>query len=1447
MINKIIAFSIKNKALIGLMTIGLIIGGIWSMTKVPLDAVPDITNNQVQVITTAPNLGTEDIEQFVTYQVELSVANLPGVIEIRSVSRFGLSVVTIVFEDNMGTYLPRQLVSEALSEIKEKIPEGFAEPFMAPISTGLGEIYQYTLEVQPGYDTVYNDMELRTMQEWIVKRQMAMVPGVVEVNSFGGRGKQYEISINPDKLRSMNLTMSDVFEALEENNQNTGGAYIEKNFQANFIRGEGLMRSLDDIRNTPVANVNGQPVFIRDVAEVKYGSFVRYGAFTKDGKGEAVGGIVMMLKGENSNDVIKDVKERMALIQKSLPDGVEIKPFLDRSKLIKSTTSTVAENLSLGALIVIFVLVIFLGNLRGGLLVASTIPLALLFAFIMMKVFGVWANLMSLGAIDFGILVDGAVIIVESMIFYLHRNEFIGKKLGLPRRNEIAYNSASKMMNSAFFGQLIILIVFIPVLALQGVEGKMFIPMAMTFGFAVLGVMVLCLTYIPMMAALFLRPPKTDKKTWGERFIEKLENLYEPVIAWALRKGKLVLGIALVLLISGGFLFSRMGAEFIPQLDEGDFAFQAFLKPGTSLSEVEKASTRIEQIVLENFPDEIASIQSRIGVADLPTDPMPIDIADIFVILTPEDEWTKVESKQELIDKVKEKVSVLPGINYEFTQPIEMRFNELLTGIREDVAIKLYGDDLDMLADKAEEISGLIAGIEGIEGIKAEATRGLPQITVKYNRTKLGQYGLKIKDLNTVVETAFSGGVAGVIYEGERMFDLVVRLDEAHRQSIDDLRNLFVNTPNGNQVPLKEVADVSYQPGPMQISRDNTNRRTYVGINVEGRDIKSLVEEIQQTLDENLELPSGYYIRYGGAFENLERASKRLTLVVPLALALIFMLVFFAIKSFKQTLMIYVAIPLAAVGGIFSLYLRDMPFSISAGVGFIVLFGVAVLNGLVLISGFNELKEEGKLSLGDIIKKGSIRRVRPIFLTASTDILGFLPMAISTSAGAEVQRPLATVVIGGMLTSTLLTLVVLPVLYKMVESGKTKLKAPKLNTTVITVLLIIGGLGVSGSLKAQENSVTLEQAIERAKENYPSLKAASLDVEKQKALKATAYDLGNTSIYTGKEETGNGAVGIQNQIGVTQSEIDLFGIPAKTKLNKSRTDLAVSKLELTENELVRNVSLAWYRSLVAKKQTELYNQLDSIYTNFLKAAELRFKTQQTSKVEYLSASAKYKELMVNMKQAESEYLASLQILNQYLMYPGGVKITDAGQAWDKTIHAAFSVDSLNNVPLLNYYRKQLDVSDAEWKAEKANFLPKLDLGYSRQSVDGTSGFYGWEAGISVPLLFFSQSGKTKAARINYQITGQEYKQRELELNASYKELLSRYKVMSEVLEYYKSEALPLAAEQIEAANLGYRLGSLSYIEFIQNTESAIKTRQEYLSRLSDFFEIKEQLEYITGQ
>ena len=1289
-------------------------------------------------------------------------------------------------------------------------------------------------------------MELRTMQEWIVKRQMAMLPGVVEVNSFGGRGKQYEVAVNPDRLRSMGLTITDIFDALEENNQNTGGAYIEKNYQANFIRGEGLMRSLNDIKNTPVANIEGQPVFIRDVAKVKFGSFVRYGAFTKNGKGEAVGGIVMMLKGENSNDVIKLVKERMTLIEKSLPEGVKIKSFLDRSKLIKSTTSTVAENLSLGALIVIFVLVIFLGNLRGGLIVASTIPLALLFAFIMMKLFGVWANLMSLGAIDFGILVDGAVIIVESMIFHLHRKNLIGTKLDIQKRNELAYTSSSKMMNSAFFGQVIILIVFIPVLALQGVEGKMYIPMAMTFGFAVLGVVVLCLTYIPMMVASFLQPPKKAKKTWGDKVINKLEKSYEPIITWALKRGRIIIAFAIILLISGGFLFSRMGAEFIPQLDEGDFAFQAFLKPGTSLTEVTKTSTRLEQIVLENFPDEVESIQSRIGVANLPMDPMPLDIADIFVILKPQKEWTKAKSKEELVAKVREKVSVLPGINFEFTQPVEMRFNELLTGIREDIAIKLYGDDLDILANKAEEIAGLIAGIDGIAGVKAEATRGLPQITVLYNRNKMGRYGLKIKELNTIIETAFSGGVAGVIYEGEKMFDLVVRLDEQHRTSIDDIRNLYVYLPDGNQIPIKEVADISYQPGPMQISRDNTNRRTYVGINVEGRDVKSLVEEIQVTLDEKLELPIGYYIRYGGAFENLERASKRLSLVVPLALALIFMLVFFAVKSFKQTLMIYVAIPFAAVGGVFSLYLRDMPFSISAGVGFIVLFGVAVLNDLVLISGFNEMKAEGKLHINDIIKKGSIRRIRPILLTASTDILGFLPMAVSASAGAEVQRPLATVVIGGMLTSTLLTLVVLPVLYRWVEMGKKRIKTPKLSTAVLSVLLIIGGIAISGNSYAQKNLITLQQAIDSAKQNFPSIKAAQLEIEKQKALKGTAYDFGVTSVYTGKEEVGNGFEGIHNKIGFMQEDIDVFGIHAKNKLTNARTDQAISGHRLTEYSLIREVSVSWQRAAYAKQIWQLYQQLDSIYANFQKAAEIRLKTQATSKIEYLSASTQYKELEVNIKMAESNYLAALQILNQYLLstVEFGIDINGSEQNLFPTLPVN---DSFPGSPVLNYYSSQTIVAESSWKAQRANFWPKIDVGYVVQAVNGVSGFSSWQAGVKIPLLFFPQSGRAKASKFEFEIAGQRYQQKKLEINAEFNQLFSRYLILEEVIDFYQKEALPLADEQIQASNIAYKLGSIDYVQFIQNMDVAIKIKQKFLSQQTTYFELSAQLKYLTGK
>ncbi len=1444
MINYIINFSIKNKAVVGLFTIALIIGGFYAMNKVPVDALPDITNNQVLVITTASNLGTEDIEQFVTYQVELAVSNLPDVTEIRSVSRFGLSVVTIVFKESAGTYLPRQLVNEALAEAKEKIPEGFGEPFMAPVSTGLGEIYQYTLEVAPGYEDKYDDMALRTIQDWIIKRQMTMLPGVVEVNSFGGRGKQYEVAVNPDKLKSMGLTINDVYKSLKDNNQNVGGAYIEKNYQANFIRGEGLMRSLDDIKNTLVKNNDGQPIFIRDVAKVQYGNFLRYGAFTKNGKGEAVGGIVMMLKGENSNEVINNVKKRMAQIQKSLPEGVTIKPFLDRSKLIKSTTTTVAENLLLGTIIVILVLVVFLGNIRGGLIVASVIPLALLFAFIMMKVYGVWANLMSMGALDFGILVDGAVIIVEAMIFYLYTHKYIGQKLTAGERDEIAFKSASKMMNSAFFGQLIILIVFIPVLALQGVEGKMFIPMAMTFGFAVTGVMLLSLTYVPMMAALLLQPPKTDKKSWGERVIEKFENLYLPVLDRALRHKKAVLVSVLMLLLSVGYLFTQMGAEFIPKLDEGDFAFQEFYKPGTALSEVTENTTKIEKAVLEHFPDEVESIQSRIGVADIPMDPMPMDIADVFVILKPKEQWKKAKTKQELMKKVETVIKDFPGVNFEITQPIEMRFNELLTGVREDIAIKIYGDDLKVLSDKAQEIAGLVSGIEGVGGIKAEATRGLPQITVRYNRLKLGQYNLKIKDLNKIIATAFSGGIAGKIYEGERMFDLVVRLDKAHRRSIEDLQNLYIDLPNGQQIPLKTVAQISYQPGPMQIGRENTNRRTYVGINVDGRDVKTLVYDIQKLLDEKLELPAGYYIRYGGAFENLQRATQRLSIVVPLALALIFILVFFAVKSFKQTLMIYLAVPFAAVGGILALYFRDMPFSISAGVGFIVLFGVAVLNGLVLISSFNELKQQGKEKIDELIKQGAVRRLRPIFLTASTDILGFLPMAVSASAGAEVQRPLATVVIGGMITSTLLTLIVLPVLYKLVEkvfSGRKKSGFAKPVAGIFILFFVL----MSGKIKAQQPVVLdYQKTIDMAIENYPAIKAMQLKIKQQKALKNTIFDIGETEVFTGQEEVGAQSIGVQNTIGITQSGVALLQTGAKKTLWQAGMDKVKIEAELTKATLKKDVGLAWHRTYFAQQKRDLYREMDTLYQNFVKTAKLKFETGETSKVAYLSALSNYRNYTIDKQQAESEFLENLHYLNQFL---------DLKNIDNVRLKAPENQPESDNIVakdiktglLLKTYKTDTELAKARWQMTKKECLPKFNFGYKQQRIDGVSGFSAWEAGISLPLNIFSVNAKIKSAKMAYQTAQAEMAQKTAYTEALYRQMLVKKATMKRILTYYENEALPLADEQIKMVYTAYKLGDIDYMQFIQNIQSALKIKIDYLHKAVDYQQIIINLNYLT--
>ncbi|WP_202182927.1 efflux RND transporter permease subunit [Chitinophaga solisilvae] len=1040
MLDKIIRFSIRNKLIVGILTLALIAWGVFSLTRLPVDAVPDITNNQVQVITLSPSLAAQEVERLITFPVEQTMAVIPELKEIRSISRFGLSVVTIVFHDDVDIYWARQQVNEKLGEAKSNIPPGIGMPEMSPISSGLGEIYQYVVHPAKGYEEKYNTRELRTIQDWYVRRQLLGTPGIAEVNSFGGLLKQYEVALNPDKLRSYNLSIADVFNALEKNNENTGGAYIDKKPNAWFIRSEGLIGNLADIEKIVVKNIpSGVPVLIRDIATVQIGNANRYGALTRNADGEAVGGIVMMLKGKNSNEVVKAVKSRIDQIRKTLPEGVVIEPFLDRSEFVGRAVGTVEKNLIEGALIVIFVLVLFLGNMRAGLIVASVIPLAMLFAIAMMQLFGVSGNLMSLGAIDFGLIVDGAVIIVEATLHHLTgRNKGSGiLRLTQQEMDDEVYDAAIKIRSSAAFGEIIILIVYLPILALVGIEGKMFRPMAQTVSFAILGAFILSLTYVPMMSALFLNKKITNKVTVADRIMNFFHRIYDPVIRASLRAKALVTGIAVALFAIALFLFTRMGGEFIPTLEEGDFAVETRLLTGSSLSETIDKVSLASKILMKQFP-EVREVIGKIGAAEIPTDPMPMEACDLTILLKPRKEWTSARNREELANKMQEALEAIPGVTFGFSQPIQLRFNELISGVRQDVGIKIFGEDLNTLASLAQKIGAIVSRTNGARDLYVEQIGGLQQIVVSIDRDRVAQYGLDIATVNQAINTAFAGQSAGLVYEGEKRFDLVVRLDQQSRQDIRDVQQLYITTPSGNQVPLQQLAKVEMATGPNQVQREDAKRRIIVGFNVRGRDIASVVKDIEASIEKEVKLPTGYFIRYGGQFENLKEANARLSIAVPVALLLIFALLYFTFSSVKQSLLIFTAIPMAAIGGVFALLLRGMPFSISAGVGFIALFGVAVLNGIVLIGEFNRLKKDGLTNLNEIILQGTATRLRPVLMTAMVASLGFLPMALATSAGAEVQRPLATVVIGGLVTSTLLTLLVLPCLYIYFENGLKK-------------------------------------------------------------------------------------------------------------------------------------------------------------------------------------------------------------------------------------------------------------------------------------------------------------------------------------------------------------------------------------------------------------------------
>lgn len=1447
MLNKIIEFSIKNKLIIGLFVLALIGYGIYEVRKLPIDAVPDITNNQVQVITVAPALGAPDVERLITFPIEQVNNNIPGLIELRSFSRFGLSVVTIVFEDDIDIYWARQQVSERLQQAQEQIPKGVGTPVLAPVTTGLGEIYQYTVRPKKGYEDQYNVMELRTIQDWIVRRQLLDVKGVAEVSSFGGYLKQYEVAVIPEKLMAYNITIGDVFTALETNNQNTGGSYIEKGPTILFIRSEGLVGGMEDIQNIVVKNLpNGMPLLIRDVGEVRLGSAPRYGAMTYNGEQEVSGAVVMMLKGENSNEVIKSIKERITQIEKTLPEGVMIDAFLDRTKMVNNSISTVTTNLLEGALIVVFVLVLFLGNFRAGLLVASVIPLSMLFAIILMNTFGVSGNLMSLGALDFGLIVDGAVIIVEAVLHKLSHSKVFKNvnKLTPSEMNEEVKTSASGMMNAAVFGQIIILIVYLPIFTLRGIEGKMFMPMAQTVVFALLGAFLLSLTYIPMMSSLVLSKKISHKPTFSDRMMNHLERFYQKYLTKILRRQKMVLATVLGLFAVAVFIFTRLGGEFIPALPEGDFAVDTRVLPGSNLNTSVEAVSKASKIILEKFP-EVEKVVGKTGSSEVPTDPMAVDASDMMIILKPRKEWTSAKTYTELEAKMSAALEALPGVSFGFQYPVNMRFNELMSGARQDVVVKIFGEDLDTLATYATQLGRLSNSVEGSEAVYVESVTGMPQIVIEYNRSAIAQYGLNISDINRVVNAAFAGESSGMVYEGERRFDLVVRLAGEKRKNLEDVRQLLITTPQGAQIPLNTVANVDIVEGPNQIQRDNSQRRIIVGFNVRGRDIQSTVSELQKKVEEQIKLPPGYYITYGGTFENLEAAKDRLYVAVPLALALIFLLLYFAFGSVKQGLLIYSTIPLSAIGGIFALAIRDISFSVSAGIGFIALFGVAVLNGIVLMAEFNRLTKRGYTNLKRIVIMGTKTRLRPVLMTASVASLGFLPMALSTGEGAEVQRPLATVVIGGLLIATFLTLFVLPILYMLTH------RKIAVNKKLVAMLVVLFAFSFQ-EMNAQ-TPITLQQAIDTALANNLSVKTERLRNEYHQKLIKSGTAIPVTDVF-GEYGQINGIYN-DTRFGISQT----INFPTVYKRQKELlTEEWKSSLlntDVQEAQLKKQVSQVFYTLVYLHHKRELLQKTDTLFAEFLNKATLRFKAGESNVLEKTTAENQRGQMALQLLQLEKDWeIVQLQFQLLLNTEKDFVPMEDA----DLGIPFLENDSSLlTSHPEIQFLKQQQQIANAVTKSEQSKLLPDLSFGYNLMGMRGmgpddklynsTPQFHSIQIGLGIPVFTGSQKAKINAAKINENIAANEYEWKLKNFENAYHSAFMEYQKFEEMVRYFESTALKNAATITETAEKQFLNGDINYLEWVLLINQAIGIQSDYIEAVKNLNNALAELNFYNNQ
>lgn len=1427
MFDAILRFSVKKKLFVGLTTLFLLIGGIYSMLTLPIDAVPDITNNQVQIVTVSPTLAPQEVEQLITMPVEIAMSNIMNVTEIRSVSRFGLSVVTVVFEESVPTLDARQLVNEQIQSVAGEIPSELGMPEMMPITTGLGEIYQYVLKVEPDYEDKYDAMELRTIQDWIVKRQLSGIPGIVEINSFGGYLKQYEVAVDPDVLFSLNITIGEVFEALNKNNQNTGGSYIEKVNRAYYIRSEGMISCIKDVEQVVVANRNGIPIRISDIGTVRFGAPKRFGAMTMDGKGECVGGIAMMLKGANANVVTGELEKRVEKIQKILPEGVTIEPYLNRSELVNRNISTVIYNLIEGAIIVFLVLIVFLGNVRAGLIVASVIPLAMLFAFILMRIFNVSANLMSLGAIDFGIVVDGSIVILEGILAHIYSKKFKGRTLSAKEMDAEVEKGASSVVRSATFAVFIILIVFFPILTLTGIEGKYFTPMAKTLVFCIIGALFLSLTYVPMMASLFLKHHIVTKPTFADKFFEALNKLYARALSFCLRFKWQTVATAFVALVISLFLFTRLGAEFIPTLDEGDFAMQMTLPAGSSLSESIEVSNEAEKLLMDKLP-EIKHVVAKIGTAEVPTDPMAVEDADVMIVMKPFKEWTSAASRAEMVEKMKEALEPLANrAEFNFSQPIQLRFNELMTGAKADIAVKLYGEDTHELYQKAKEAAAFVEKVPGASDVIVEQTMGLPQLVVKYNRGKIARYGINIEELNTIIRTAYAGEASGVVFENERRFDLVVRLDQDKVADLN-LDKLFVRSNEGIQIPVSEVATIDLVNGPLQINRDATKRRIVIGVNVRGADIQQVVQDIQKTLDKNIQLKPGYYFEYGGQFENLQNAINTLLVVVPVALMLILLLLFFAFKNVTYTLVVFSTVPLSLIGGILALWLRGLPFSISAGVGFIALFGVAVLNGILMINHFNDIRKETMYALSTrrVIARGTAHLLRPVFLTGLVASLGFVPMAIATSAGAEVQRPLATVVIGGLIVSTVLTLLIIPVFYQIVSY--TVVWKRRFSAKKFLFFFLLLAVMLPFTAKAQEK-VTMEQAIELAKQNHPRLKIASAAIRQVKAGRGEVLELSPTEMNYSWGQL-NGELRKDKQWEVTQGLGSLLTPFYKNALVNRQVETGTFYRQIVEKEVVAEVKRAWAYYLYACNLRALYNDQNKLAGQLQRMGELRYQQGEITLLEKNMTTSMAVDMKNRLFQAQEEEKLALSRLNWVCYADRPLVPVDTALVQFPVDYQASSFSEVH----LNYFQSQANEAKAQLNVERSRFFPELSFGYVRQDILPLKGLNSWMVGVSFPVYFLPRHSKIKQAKVAAVIARTEAEANTQNLYNKVSEAVASLRRQSESLRYYTTSALKEADELVKVANLQLQHSETNITEFIQAVNVARDIRRGYLETVYQY-------------